>query len=242
MAKSTFKAICEKSLDVLTPQLSDFLDGGVYGGELPTDIQVLLDTCPLTNLTGERLFGDLDYDMTKRRTASTFLRSTISMMKHNNLSAFIDSKTPIELDAIMSSGRKQGKKLKDKHKEAKRQAKEELKAKLIENERLKKEKELQEIERRASLMTDVIAQGGICHTKEDLDLLMEKPQRMKNLKIQIRFHKYYLNAPDLKLTGNYQMLYAGLCNHLCPGINEVLPIVDSESEESGDEEESLVDY
>ena len=44
----------------------------------------ILDTCPLTNLTGERLFGDLDYDMHKQRRASLHLRSTVTMFKHND--------------------------------------------------------------------------------------------------------------------------------------------------------------
>ena len=68
-----------------------FLPGGVYGDELSDDLQNLLDKCPLTNLTGERMFGDLDYDMSRRRTATTHLRSTLNMCKHNKLSLYLDN-------------------------------------------------------------------------------------------------------------------------------------------------------
>ena len=57
----------KSSLIVLKRQLYDFLYGGVFGDELDRDLQNILDTCPLTNLVGERMFGDLDFDLSKRR-------------------------------------------------------------------------------------------------------------------------------------------------------------------------------
>lgn len=66
---SVFKEASRQCLVVLERQLIviDFLPGGIYGSTLPPDVKnkKLLDCCPLTNLTGERMFGDLDYDMTR---------------------------------------------------------------------------------------------------------------------------------------------------------------------------------
>ena len=57
----------------------------------------------------ERLFGDLDFDMTKRRAASTALRSAVNMWKHNKTSKFLERKSEKDFKRAMSSGRKNGK-------------------------------------------------------------------------------------------------------------------------------------
>ncbi|GFO21205.1 hypothetical protein PoB_004771000 [Plakobranchus ocellatus] len=110
LTTTAFKAICTKSLEALQRQLTDFLPGGVYGGDVPEHVQKLLKTCPLTNLTGERLFGDLDYSMIKRRTASTFLHSTVNMWKHNKTSTFLSTKSPTARRKLIDSAKKNGKK------------------------------------------------------------------------------------------------------------------------------------
>ncbi|GFS24279.1 hypothetical protein ElyMa_003411500, partial [Elysia marginata] len=79
----TFKQICSVSLEVLQRQLNDFYDDGIFAGDVPQDVLDVLKTCPLTNLIGERLFGDLDFDMSKRRRASLLLRTSLNMWKHN---------------------------------------------------------------------------------------------------------------------------------------------------------------
>ncbi|GFO25770.1 hypothetical protein PoB_005227500 [Plakobranchus ocellatus] len=143
LTMSTFKAICIKRLEALQRQLADFLPGGVYGGDVPEHVRDLLDTCPLTNLTGERLFGDLDYSMIKRRTASTFFHSTINMWKHNRTSNFLSTKSPTARKKLIDSVKKNGKKLKLKHKASVKETRDVIKRKIQENEQKKKEKELQ---------------------------------------------------------------------------------------------------
>ncbi|GFS20488.1 hypothetical protein ElyMa_003314300 [Elysia marginata] len=76
MLSKALKVIVETSGKAFKRQLSDFLDEGVFGGDTGEDVKKVLKTCPLTNLTGERLFGDLDYDLNKRRNASLCIRST----------------------------------------------------------------------------------------------------------------------------------------------------------------------
>ena len=114
----------------------------------------------------------------------------------------------------MASGRKHGKILKEKNKAAVQMVNKKIKEKIIENERKKKEKEIQDKERHASLLNDIMHQGGLCQTKEDLDNLLSQPQPLQNLKSQVRFRKHYIGAKDLRLTGNFRMLYHSLCCHL----------------------------
>lgn len=79
----SFQELIRRSSVVLKRQLANFLDGRVWGGVISEDLLSLLNTCPLINLAEERLFGDLDFDMMKRRHESTHHRSTINVWKHN---------------------------------------------------------------------------------------------------------------------------------------------------------------
>ena len=250
LATTSFKSICSQSMKVVQRQLHDFLPGGIYGDILPLDVQEFLNTCPLTNLTGERMFGDLDYDMGRRRNASTYLRSTVNMWKHNQPSKFLDSKTTNAFKKTMAAGRKHGKELKKKHDRAIKAVREKVKAKIAENERNKKEKENQDKERQAHLLNDILSQGGLCSTKEELEKLKNGPNALQNLKAQIRFRKYYKDAKELRLTGNFKTLYNSLCSHLGIDYDEIpepprkrrkttmaVREEDSESNETCDEEE-----
>ena len=221
LATTMFKMISKQCIEVLDRQLHDFLPGGVYGDVLPLELQKFLDTCPLTNLTGERMFGDLDYDMTRRRRASTLLRSTVNMWKHNKTSRFLDQKSPNALRNTMASGRKHGKELKLKHAAAVKRVREKIKARILENERKKVDKDVQDKERQSALLNDILSQGGLCQTKADLDQLSRGPNALQNLKAQIRFRKFYMNAKELRITGNFNSLFNGLCNHLGLEYDEV---------------------
>ncbi|GFR82131.1 LOW QUALITY PROTEIN: hypothetical protein ElyMa_002357600 [Elysia marginata] len=59
------KVCFEKMLVVTKRQLTEFLEDGAYAGELTATQLSQLENCPLTNLIGERAFGDLDFDMQK---------------------------------------------------------------------------------------------------------------------------------------------------------------------------------
>lgn len=160
------------------------------------------------------MFGDLDYDMTRRRTASTLLRSTVVMWKHNKTSKFLESRSPDALRKTMASGRKHGKQIKRKHMAEVKKVREQIKVRILENERKKMEKDIQDRERQTDLLNDILSQGGLCQTKDDLDRLLQGPNALQNIKVQIRFRKYYMNAKDLRLTGNFRCLVTNLCNHL----------------------------
>ncbi|GFO28172.1 hypothetical protein PoB_005467700 [Plakobranchus ocellatus] len=71
---------------VVSRQLFDFfLDGGVFGGALDENLKAVLNTWSLTNLTGKRLFGDMDHDMVRRRRSSIHLRTTLSRAQQGDL-------------------------------------------------------------------------------------------------------------------------------------------------------------
>ena len=52
MYTEVFQRMCAKCLIVLQRQLSDFLVGGILGGEIVEEVKEILMTAPLTNLTG----------------------------------------------------------------------------------------------------------------------------------------------------------------------------------------------
>ncbi|GFS16191.1 hypothetical protein ElyMa_006789400 [Elysia marginata] len=60
MALESCKEICSRNSVVLKRQLSDFLGDGLFANDIPDETKAILDTCPLTNLSGEHLLGDPD--------------------------------------------------------------------------------------------------------------------------------------------------------------------------------------
>ena len=170
---STLKTIVRESCDVLHRQLGDFLEGGVYGGEISEDIQKALDACPLTNLTGERLFGDLDYDFHRRKRASLHMRSTLNMWKHNNTAEWFYSLSEDKQREILEQARKNAN-LYDASKKSETEVHVKIKEKLIENKRKRCEKDIRDKEKKASILRVILADGGVCESKDELDDLMQR--------------------------------------------------------------------
>ncbi|GFO13747.1 uncharacterized protein PoB_004025200 [Plakobranchus ocellatus] len=159
MSIACFQEIAKKSSLVLKHQLADFLEGGIFGGELPENLMSLLNTCPLTNLVEERLFGDLDFDMSKRRPSSTHHRSTINMWKHNKTAHWLKRKTIKEKYKILRSASKKGPALRKKHREDDMAVKEKIKQKLTMNEQSKKRKDIKSKEAKTAILDKIIENG-----------------------------------------------------------------------------------
>ena len=53
-------------MGVTTSQLRDFITGNIYGGP-PAPVPEGMEHCPLTNLLGENVFSDCDFDMGQRQ-------------------------------------------------------------------------------------------------------------------------------------------------------------------------------
>ncbi|GFO35080.1 hypothetical protein PoB_006158500 [Plakobranchus ocellatus] len=211
---SSFKLISQHCYTVLKRQLCDFLDGGPFAGVLNDEVQSVLNTCPLTNLIGERMFGDLDFDMSKRRHASTHLRTTINMWKHNKTSKWIAKQNWTKARKLLSSARKHRADWKNKSKLSEQTVKNIIKDRIIENNRKKKEKETQNAEKKVELFNTILSHGGVCTTKSDVDKLYRGPNASENLKAQLRYRKCILNEKDVKISGGKKQLYSRLLKQL----------------------------
>ncbi|GFS06374.1 hypothetical protein ElyMa_002964000 [Elysia marginata] len=146
----------------------------------------------------------------------------------------------------MSAGRKHGNGLKRKHNASVKAVREKTKARIIENERRKREKENQNKERQLHLLNELLDQGGLAQTKEDLEKLRNEPNALQKLKIQLRFRKCYMNAKDIRLTGNFRTLFDRLCSHLDVEFDgdlfEPSRKDTEESSETESEEENKIDF
>ena len=214
MYTQMFQRMCAKCLIVLQRQLSDFLVGGIFGGEIVEEVKEILMTAPLTNLTGERLFGDFDFDIFKRRRASTFSRSSLNMFKHNKTGRWITKKTPTVAARLLKEARLHGMKMQRKSREAEKDIRLKIRAKLEENLRLKNEKDVATKEKMLQMIDDIINEGGLCYTKEDVDKIMEDRKCLERLKAQIRYRKFVMNEKHLNVTGNATQLYRSLLSSL----------------------------
>lgn len=195
------------------PQSSaDFLDDGVYAEALDKKTTKLLNSNPLTNLAGERIFGDFDFDLNKRRHASLHLRSTLNMLKRNKSTAWLRKQSTSKVNHVLKVARKNFI-LKAQSREREKEARNKIKAKLQENYRLKKQKELKAMENTNIISEAVISQGGLCETKEDIDKLISTPNALQNIKSQIKYRKVILGE-NINFVCSISALYFRLCEHL----------------------------
>lgn len=95
----------------------DFLEGGVFGRDVDQETRAALKSCPLTNLSSEHDFGDLDFSMQTKRHASLHNRSTSNMLKHNWATAWLEGILSTEWQSILSISRKPAKHLQQRHRQ-----------------------------------------------------------------------------------------------------------------------------
>lgn len=204
-------------------QLNDFLAGGRFGAPSSPDLADALQHCPVTNLIGENAFGDLDFDMNKRRHASFHHRSSTQMWKHNKTGKWLSGKEEKDQSKLLSLARKHGKNLRFQHKEQERLVMLKIREKLLENQRQQLLKEAKAAEKRLVLVQSVRAHGGPCESKEDVKKLKrrlkdagKKLPFLKNaFKNEIRYQKLVLKSKgSLKLSGTLNDLISALQDHL----------------------------
>ncbi|GFS27272.1 hypothetical protein ElyMa_005252700 [Elysia marginata] len=104
----------------------------------------MLKGCPITNLLGERAFGDLDFDFQKRRHTSLHHRSSVHMFRKNHLAEWTTQQE--NYSSLMLLARKMGPVLRKKHKENEEKVLKTLRERQVQNELEKKEKELKAVE------------------------------------------------------------------------------------------------
>ncbi|GFR98529.1 hypothetical protein ElyMa_002771400 [Elysia marginata] len=120
----------------------------------------MLKGCPITNLLGERAFGDLDFDFQKRRHTSLHHRSSVHMFRKNHLAEWTAQQE--NYSSLMLLARKMGPVLRKKHKENEEKVLKTLQERQVQNELEKKEKELKAVKLREKIVGQVHANGGPC--------------------------------------------------------------------------------
>ena len=209
-----FKAIFKELLAV-TCQLADFLVDGKFGHEPTEEDKAILSHCPSTNLIGENAFGDMDFDLGKRRHCSLHHRTTTHMLKRNKTSKWLDSKVPAESSSMLKTAKKNAKMLRRKHRKQERLVKMKVKEQVLENEGLKKLKEVQGAEQKQKIIQSVLEHGGPCASARDVRKLVGKTRTVSKsllaLKAEIRHQKTVKTVlgvggwgVGLRLTGSWE--------------------------------------
>ena len=197
----------------LERQLADFLEGGIFGAELDKNLIEILKTCPLTNLTGERLFGDFDFDMNKRRNTSLHVRSTTNMWKHNGTANWLKKQTNSTSKKIVKKAIKYGSEWRKKYQNERASVKQKIKAKIMQNKRERELKDIKMKERRLKALDAIIGELYVIDSKEELDQVYNGPNAVERLKDQIRFRSL-VRGEKITLKGNKKMLYERLLRHI----------------------------
>ena len=178
--------------------------------------KAILSHCPLTNLIGENAFGDMDFDFGKRRHCSLHHRTTTYVIKKTG--KWLDSKALAESSSILKTAKKNAKMLRRKHREQERLVKMKIKERVLENERLKKLKEMQAAEQKQKIIQSVLEHGGPGASARDVKNLVRKTRTVSRsllaLKAEIWYKKtawggwgpqtYWVMGGALRLTGSWE--------------------------------------
>ena len=208
--------------------MEDFLEGGVFGGVIEEDVKSTLKTCPLTNLTGECLFGDLDYDMKKSRYKSLSSRSTHCMWKHNQ---WLTQQSPKSVQKLIQKGIEYGPKWKKEQRDEQKLVAETVKHRIVENKRKKDERQIKSKERHPAALNAMFG-VELASTKEELDTIFHGPKATERLKKQIRYRSL-VKEQQVTLSGNKRALYDKLLSLITAP--KQISTSDSESESGGGE-------
>lgn len=217
------------------------LEGGIYGGP-PAPVLAGLDHCPLTNLLGENVFGDLDYDIGRRRNTSMHQRTSTNMITHNKTAEWLNNKEQTEAGHLLAFARKMGKSLRSRQRQIEKDVMLRLRQKLMENKAKKIAKEAKNAAAKHELLQRIAAAGGPCTSPECVDRLVARLRResrtalLNALKDQVRYQKTILNIKGhLRLTGNIDDLVSTMKDHLRSTGPHLMP---AEIESEGDDEDS----
>ena len=199
--KHVLKEISKEMLTATERQLTDFLEGGKFSDNLPASVMDTKKSSPLTNMMGENAFGDMDFDIQKRRRCTTHHRTTIHMLKRNRTGNRIEKKTDDEASRILKAAKK-AKIFRKQHK---------LQEKIVRlkiRERLSLKMNNKEAKRDWLLTSNrsltVLSHGGPCTTASDIDRLAQSG--LHAVKAQIRYEKIVLGSKSVKYFSRYDFL------------------------------------
>ncbi|GFN90975.1 hypothetical protein PoB_001748100 [Plakobranchus ocellatus] len=198
----------ELSLVVFRCQLGDFLDGGIFWRK---------DRA--RGSANIRLFGDLDFDMQKRRHASLHFRSSLKMWKRNKTSSFVNKKKITKKkktsarQKLVTKAIRCAPEWRERSKEEQIKVMEKVKQKLAANKAEKQKTAFKIFMKNAIILDSFIQFLGVCSTTEELDDLMELPNALEALHARVRYRKF-CRGENIQVTGSLRTLYARLSQHL----------------------------
>ena len=228
--KSALEYILREVLLVTRRQLEEFLPDGRFGGELPAHTQQELRHCPLTNLIGENVFGEMDFEMSKKRNCSFHHLSSTQMMKYNKTPVWLDSKGAYQTSKLLSTARRRARQLRNRHRQQEQVVRLKIREKLLENEQKKRLKQAQAAQRQAALIRRVVAHGGPCQHTRDIGKLVARLRHRKkrngqiklSLQDEVRYQKVVLKrGKDLRIAGTVATLEKALRDHF--SLNQPTP-------------------
>ena len=218
--QSALQQMMKPLMDVTTSQLSDFIAGNIYGGP-PAPVPEGMGHCPLTNLLGENVFGDYDFNMGKRRHCSNHHRTTTHMLRHNKTAKWLSRKWIADTTSLMEFARKKGRSLRLHHRQQERLVILKIREKLVEDERKKNLRLAKQANVKRQLLGRLFVNGGACETEDDVHALIHRLRRdkpsvlLEAVKDQIRYQKTILGRKGtLRLSGSVEDLILALKTHL----------------------------
>ena len=191
------KVLISECALVLQRQLCDFLPGGCLAS--PNDIvKKQIDHCPLTNLIGESAFGDLDFDYSKRRNASTHNRSVLHSVKRNKtVQNFLNTKSVSKQKKLFAIARSKAPIFRKQQREQEEAVKNCIRQKFLENQDRKIKKAFSDMSKSDSITANVEAHGGPCKCSADVQDLfvrltqegLSKTKMVECFKNEIKYQK-----------------------------------------------------
>ena len=181
---------------LLERQLEDQLHGGIF--DKPTeDLQNQSISCPATNISGERVFGKLDFNLRRAPNSKLDFQSSKITFSENNTTSWLEQKTEIEQERLISAAcrnARESQKLTRKNYENIHQLKINM---LIQKQTMAAEKNDRQRLIKENLLEDLVRYGGLWQSISDvhtnLSILRSSCQQTIALKTQIKVRKEILH-------------------------------------------------
>ena len=229
--KNVLQNLCAGFTSVTERQLADFLPQGKYHEVKDPALHDKMKHSHITNLVGEQCFGDLDFSIFKRRSASVHHHTTVNIMKRNKMvSVWFLGKTEEEQNRWLALSAKKSAALRQKHIAAEKDSVAKRTV-LLEEVRQKKQ---DAADKRRKQIQDIMAtmqhHHGPCVTAAAVDALLAaystRASQKAAVKAELRYHKQVLceKSSLLNVTGTLQHLVRNLKRFLGAEVEEEIQL------------------
>lgn len=193
--KTLLKKIFTGFKDVYTRQLADQLPGGEHY-QPSSDLIKQGASCQSTNISGERVFGQLDFQLKRAPNLKVDFAESKIMYPANDTATWLDQKSVTEHDSIISAARKSASEALSLSQTRHRDILAEKSRLLREKQEQKAKKEEKQRENKENILLEMNEYGGLWTTEATMDSELAKlqnyRQRMLAVKSQLRVRKSIL--------------------------------------------------